>query len=249
MNIETKNINIGIITQARIGSSRLPGKTLKEIQNVSILEYHLRRLKESNLSVFLATTHEKDSFRLIDAANRLGIPTFQGSTNDVLSRFYHCAQKFALDVVVRVTSDCPLIDGMMIKQGVHQFLSFPNWKSIFLTNALERNVPRGFDFEVFSFDALKDAYTNGNTDTEREHVTPYIYRSHSYQIVNFQSEFSSTARGSYRLTVDTQEDFELIRLLIETHNAANLDSGALTDLLDRHPELRKINANVQQKAI
>ena len=240
---------VGIISQARVGSSRLPAKTLRTINGITLLGHHLNRLKDSNQSIYLATTYEQDAPKLIEIATGLGIDIAQGSTDDVLTRFYVCAKKYDLDVVVRVTSDCPLIDGGLIADGVRQFLSLSDWKNSYLSNTQNRYLPRGFDFEIFSFLALETAHLSALTLSEREHVTPYIYQSGKFKVSHYSGFSDGKDRSGYRVTVDTPEDYELIRLLIENHQAEKLNVIQICEILDRNPEIRKINEAVQQKKI
>jgi spore coat polysaccharide biosynthesis protein SpsF len=249
VSFSANNQKIGIITQARVGSSRLPAKTLKLINGIPLLEYHLERLKKANVEIFLATTFEQDALKLIDIASRLGIKSTQGSTDDVLDRYHHCAKTFDLDVVVRVTSDCPLIDGDLISQGLIQFLALPNWQDSYLSNTQSRIFPRGFDFEIFSFHSLDQAHQHAKTVSEREHVTPYLYQSGKFQIVDFQTISDGRDRSGYRVTVDTPDDLELVKVLIENHHASGLGVAEICEILDRNPQIRKINENVIQKKI
>ena len=240
---------IGIITQARIGSSRLPGKTLREIKGISMLEYHLVRLQASKYPVYVATTFETDAQKLISIANRLGIESTQGSLDDVLSRFYLCAKKHELDVVVRVTSDCPLIDGEMIAQSLKQYLDQPDWRNVYLSNTQVRLFPRGFDFEVLSFDLLREAYLNALSWPEREHVTPYVYQKSSARQIHFEDARLSGDKSEYRITVDTQEDFNLVEKLVCDFNAQNLNFERIIEVMDQNPTLSLMNQNVQQKTV
>jgi len=239
-------LKIGIVTQARVGSTRLPGKTLKVVGGRTLLEHHLRRLKESKLPVHLATTHEKDADRLIKVAESEGVPAIRGSLDDVLSRFQLCAESAGLDVVVRVTSDCPLIDGEMIGRAMKVFLALPDWRNSYLSNTRDRKMPRGFDFEIFSADALKEAFDQARISFEREHVTPFIYKF-GRKVVEFNDAISNVDRSSFRITVDTPADLEVIRILIEDHGADQLNASGICALLDAHPEILRINAEVVQK--
>jgi spore coat polysaccharide biosynthesis protein SpsF len=236
---------IGIITQARMTSTRLPGKILMEVGQKPLLKYHCERLIQNGLSVYLATTENKTDDKVVEFAKAEHIPFSRGSESDVLSRFYKCALQNELNVIVRVTSDCPLIDGALVKQGIDKYIEM-NDKNLYLSNALERTYPRGFDFEIFSMELLLEAYKNAVLEIDKEHVTPYINRNRSGK-VNFYHFRQKEDKSAYRITVDTPEDFELIKKLIEEHGADKMDYKQITEILDKHPELVLINAHIEQK--
>jgi spore coat polysaccharide biosynthesis protein SpsF len=238
---------VGIVSQARMTSTRLPGKVLKQIQGHSLLEYHLNRLAWSGLPVIVATTVNKTDDPIVEFCEKKAIPTFRGNENDVLSRYYGAAEKFNLDVLVRVTSDCPLIDGKLIRQAVDQYQALGN-RWMYMSNCLERTYPRGFDFEVFTFEMLKSAFERATTVPQREHVTPYFY-----QKIDSRTELKSLTRGSnlsqFRLTVDEPDDFKLMEKLIVDHGCALKTEAEIGEILQKHPELGQINAHIEQKKL
>ena len=152
-----------------------------------------------------------------------------------------------MDVIVRVTSDCPLIDGTLIGQAIAGYLQQQDPR-LYLSNCLERTFPRGFDFEIFSFELLEEAYRNATLPAELEHVTPYINQNKSGR-VHFQHITQAPDTSRFRITLDTPEDFELIKILIEDHQAHLLPAADICRLLDAHPELVQINAQVAQKKL
>ncbi len=236
---------VGIISQARMTSTRLPGKVLKQIAGKPLLEYHLARLRDSGFPIYLAITTNTADDVLMDFALAQSIPVVRGSEADVLERYQKCAEANDLDVIVRVTSDCPLIDGELIKQGISRYLMEKD-SNLYLSNALIRTYPRGLDFEIFSRALLETANAEATTVSDREHVTPYINqnRSGNVRLAHFTRDFD---HSNYRLTVDTAEDFELIRRLIEDHKAADMKAEELIKLLDSRPDLVAINAHIEQK--
>lgn len=238
---------VGVISQARMTSTRLPGKVLMPVSGHPLLHYHVERLRQSGLPLYLATTTNTTDDPLAAFAEQYALPCTRGDENDVLGRYYQCAQEHNLDVIVRVTSDCPLLDGALVAQGVEEYLR-QNDPRLYLSNVLERTFPRGFDFEIFSRELLTEAFQNATLPGDREHVTPYINQNRSGQ-VRFAHILRLEDRKEYRLTVDTAEDFELIRILIEEYNAATLSADALIALLDVHPELVARNAHVEQKKV
>lgn len=236
----------GIITQARMTSTRLPGKVLIEVAGKTLLEHHLDRLEKTERPVYIATTTNATDDPIVELAERRGVPYFRGSETDVLGRFAGLVEEFGLETVVRVTSDCPLIDGVVIRNAAIVYEGLDPW--LYASNGLERTFPRGMDFEVFSAEALLDAAANATEPHQREHVTPYLYENVSGRmtLANVVREPDASA---YRVTLDTPEDLELIRVLIEQYGAATLDVDDLVALLDVHPELVAVNAHVEQKKL
>lgn len=238
---------IGIITQARTTSTRLPRKVLLPAGDRTFLDHHLDRLAWSDVTVYIATTVNSADDPITEIAARRGVPMHRGSESDVLSRFRGCVEEHGLDVVVRVTSDCPLIDGRLISEGVAQYLEEAD-PNLYLSNTVTRTYPRGLDFEVFSADLLKRADLEARTPAEREHVTPWMYsgRDSTVRVVGLASPLD---RSGYRITLDTDEDRRLLSRLIEDFGAAGLPWGDVVTLLDAHPELVAINSDVQQKQL
>src|SRR6185437_2526684 len=208
----TQQKKTGIITQARMTSTRLPGKILMKAKGKSMLEYHLERLAWSNLPVYIATTTNQTDDVVVEFATKHGIMFSRGSEENVLSRYYECAKKNELDIIIRVTSDCPLIDGNLLGIGYNKYIEIDD-AHLYLSNSIERTFPRGLDYEIFSFDLLEDAYYNADEEPELEHVTPYIRnnRSGNVTLLNIANEKDYS---NFRITLDTPEDFELIRKLI-----------------------------------
>lgn len=238
---------VGIITQARTTSTRLPGKVLMPAGGRTMLDHHLDRLDRSGLPVYVATTTNAGDDEIVALASGRGLPVHRGSEHDVLSRFGGCAADHDLDVVVRVTSDCPLIDGALIASAVEDFQAAADpW--LYLSNSLERTFPRGFDFEVFSGEALADADEHATEEPEREHVTPYLYANRTGRM-HLRNIAWPEDKSRYRVTLDTADDFEVLRRLIEEHEAASLSCGEIIAVLDAHPELAAINAHVEQKKL
>jgi spore coat polysaccharide biosynthesis protein SpsF len=241
---------VGVITQARTASTRLPGKVLIEAGGRTMLDHQLDRLLAADLEVYIATTALLADDPVAGLAEGRGLAVFRGSEHDVLSRFAGCAREHDLDVVVRVTSDCPLIDGAVVAEGVARFLELraEHGDDIYLSNTLERTYPRGFDFEIFTAAALARADREATAVRDREHVTPWLYVG-PHRLPHLVGIRRSVDRSRYRVTLDTVEDLELLRRLIEEHGAASLDSDGIIEVLDEHPELAALNAAVVQREI
>ncbi len=231
-----------------MGSTRLPGKATKEVLGRPLLAYLIERLKrvKGSSTIILATTTKAADNVLINYASGMEIDSFRGSEDNVLERFYLAAKARHLDVIVRVTADCPLVDPAVIDQVIATFVEhYPQID--YVSNTLERSYPRGMDVEVFSFKALERAYREASHVDELEHVTPYLYRHPD--IFKLKSVKLDSDESKHRWTVDTGEDFELIRLLIEALYPKN-PQFTLADLLKvmkSHPEWEQINAHIRQK--
>ncbi|MCS3842111.1 spore coat polysaccharide biosynthesis protein SpsF [Microbacterium sp. AK031] len=228
-------------------STRLPGKVLLTADGHSMLAHQLHRLSSLNLITVVATTTNATDDPIAQAAADLRVECFRGSESDVLGRFAGAAEASSLDVVVRVTADCPLIDPSVIGRGIRRYLSVDDVHA-YVSNVLDRTYPRGFDFEVFSTQSLREAAEGATTPAEREHVTPYIYtnRSGHTTLHSVRREHDASA---YRITLDTSEDLTLIRRLITEHRAHELSAEQIIRVLDAHPELVQINAHVEQKKL
>jgi spore coat polysaccharide biosynthesis protein SpsF len=211
-----------------------------------MLEYHVTRLSRAGLAVYVATTTNASDDPVVELAEHLGCAVFRGSEDDVLSRYAGCVRQYGLDTVVRTTSDCPLIDGRLVARGVAEFEAAGDpW--LYLSNGLRRTYPRGFDFEVFSATALIDADSHATTPTQREHVTPYLYQGNGRVHLR---EFTRSADAShYRVTLDTPDDFRLLKTLIEDHRAADLDAEGIITVLETYPGLADLNAHIEQKKL
>ncbi len=234
------------IVQARMNSARLPGKILKTVLGKSLLEYQIERLRtvgDIDEIVVATTTHEIDS-AVVSACEKLNVAWFRGSEENVLERFYLCAKAHHANVIIRVTSDCPVIDPEVLAKTLLKFKSGPY---DYVSNTLVRSFPRGLDVEVFSFAALEQCFKNATLPAHREHVTSYIYENpERFRLGGFSNE---SDQSHHRWTVDTPEDFQLIRLLIEGLYPAN-PNFLLSDLLhilSLHPEWQTLNAHIEQK--
>jgi len=235
----------GIIIQARMGSSRLPSKIMMLIAGVPVFKYQLDRISGLNAPVFIATTVKPADDQVVKFAEEQGLPYYRGSEENVLSRYYHCAVEFNLDIIVRLTSDCPFIDADIINEGISQYIAADN-DQLYLSNTLNRTYPRGADFEIFSFKMLEDAFNNATELSDMEHVTPYIWknREDKFKIIQLEQDKNYS---DFRLTLDTKEDLELIIKLIEVYAAHKLSMTQICDILDQHPELPLINSHIEQK--
>lgn len=243
-------MSIAIIVQARMSSTRLPGKVLQQVLNRPLLQFQLERLsrvRNADTIIVATTTSQRDA-PIVALCAAMKVDIFRGSEPDVLDRYYHAASDANADAIVRVTADCPLIDPEVVDDIIKTFLS-PETKFDYVSNTLVRTYPRGLDCEVFSFAALSETFNGASETYEREHVTPYMYRHpEKYRVgqVKADNDFSK-----YRWTVDTPDDFELISRMLKTLYPRNPNFG-LTDcvkLMETHPEWEQINVQVEQKLV
>ena len=205
-----------LITQARTGSTRFPRKILKKIDGKSLLEIHLKRLKKcKNISeIIVATTTKEEDKIIYDKALSWGFSSFRGSEKDVLDRFYQSVKYKNCDWIVRVTSDCPLIDPELVDTLVD--LAIKN-DTDYCTNTLIENFPDGQDVEVFKRSALDFSWKNATLNSEREHVTPYIRNNSNFKGGDLFSAINYPCIQDYsniRMTVDEPEDLNIIKSLI-----------------------------------
>lgn len=237
---------IGIITQARLSSTRLPGKILLTAKKKTLFELHIERLQQSKLPVYVATTTNPNDVNIEVFCEAKRIPFYKGSETNVLERYYETAKAFNLQDIVRVTSDCPLIDGELIAKAVQQYQYWDN-PLMYMSNSMVRTYPRGFDFEIFSFELLEEAYKYAKLDFEKEHVTPFI-KTNKRGNVQVRHFMRNSDKSHYRITLDEQDDYSLLLMLIEQHHCDGLDAEAIIEVLDANPKLATINQFVQQKS-
>lgn len=235
------------IIQARMGSTRLPGKVLKDIGGESMLARVVRRTQKATLldQVTVATTTEPSDDAIVTECANLGVPTFRGDEQDVLDRYYQAALTHNADVVVRITSDCPFIDPILIDQAIHSFCSeMPDYAS----NGLARTYPRGTVPEVIKMDALRQAWREAKEPYQRVHVTPYFYQNpDAFRLLPVTGDADC---GDYRWSVDTPEDLEFARAVYA--RLGNNDSFSWLDmltLLNEQPNLMNINRHIKQKTL
>lgn len=238
-----------LIMQARMGSTRLPGKVLKTLAGKSVLAHGIERcLAMQNVDeVVIATTESPEDDRIVQEAHRLGIACFRGSEQDVLSRYYGAAVEHRADLVIRVTSDCPLLDPDVSDHVIQKFLADATYD--YMSNTLARCYPRGLDTEVFTMAALTAAMQEAELELEREHVTPFLYRRPERFRLGSYGEADVQA-AQYRWTLDTPEDWELISTIYDRLYEGQIFSWReVLALMEREPKLAEINAHVEQKKL
>jgi spore coat polysaccharide biosynthesis protein SpsF (cytidylyltransferase family) len=231
------------IVQARMGSTRLPGKVLLNLEDRTVLEHVVGRVRSSEHidDVVVATTIAKDDLRIVELCAYLGISVYCGSENDVLDRYYQAAKLFKADNIVRITSDCPVIDARIIDEVISLHLKK---NADYTSNTLKETYPDGQDVEVFTFASLKTAWTDANLASEREHVTPYLRNNpdiFKHASLEYKEDLSKK-----RWTLDNAEDLDFLRVVYKYLYNKNQFFGMadILKLIDEKPDIEKINQHI-----
>ncbi len=238
-------MKIVAVIQARMGSSRLPGKVLLEIAGRSMLARVVRRARRAELlsSVVVATGESPDDDPVVDECRRLDVACFRGNDEDVLGRYHGAMLAHTAEAVVRITSDCPLIDPSVVDRVVHEFLER---ESDYASNTRQRTWPRGLDTEIMTAATLDRSFREADLPYERIHVTPYIYGHPELFDVLPVTQPEDLSDG--RWTVDSPDDMEFVRAVYERFDGDDrIGWRDVRRLLVSRPELVKLNGHVQQK--
>ena len=231
------------VLQARMGSSRLPGKVLMPILGEPMLARQIERLQRCKCldRLVVATTSQRQDDAIAELCERVEVPSFRGDINDVLDRLYHAALRFEPTAVVRLTGDCPLTDPNIIDRLVEFYGSN---RFDYASNTLRPTWPDGLDAEICSFTALSRAWVEAALPPEREHVTPFIYnRPDEFRLGSLENERDISG---LRWTVDEAVDFAFVTAVYEALYPGNpaFDTAAILALLDERPDLAAINAGI-----
>lgn len=237
-----------VIMQARVGSSRLHAKVLKELCGKTVLEHDIERIRQAKTvdDIIIATTDKKEDSAIIDIANKCNTKSFKGSECDVLDRYYQAAKKYNVENIIRITSDCPLIDPYVIDDVVRHYEENPCDIITNVPNEWEQmSYPRGLDLEMFSFSWLEKAWNEATDSYDREHVSPFIYDNAKNRCYyRYDKDYSQ-----YRWTLDTNEDWMVIKNIYEHfyHGKHNFYFMDIVKYMEQHPEISEINSEVVQK--
>lgn len=238
---------IAAIIQARVSSTRMPGKVLSKIEGKPLLWHIIERVKKAKKikKVILATTNRKEDKKLIAIAKEQSIDFYAGSENDVLDRFYQAAKKNHADIIVRITSDDPFKDPKIIDSFIRYFL---NNKIDYLSNTIKPTYPEGLDVEIFNFKALEKTWKEAEKMSEREHVTPYIWKNpKKFKIKNLLYKKNL----SYlRWTIDYPKDLKFAKEIYKRiyHKKKIFLMEDILKILDKEPKLKKINQGIPRNA-
>jgi len=237
---------LGIIIQARIGSTRLPNKVMAKIEGKTVLEHVIGRAKliKNCDAIILAVPDTKENNVLAESLRNSGALIFRGSENDVLDRYYRAAKAFNLDAVARITADCPLLDPAISEKVIELY---KKGGYDYVSNVYPPTFPDGYDIEVFSFISLENSWQTADLESEREHVTPNIAK-------NAPSERRANLfcdSGDYsklRFTIDESKDYDFIKAIYKELYEQNptFGFGEIMELLQKRPELLKINQGIER---
>ena len=236
---------IAAIIQARMGSSRLPGKVLMSIHGKPFLHHIVDRLSMSQdvEKIIIATSSSPQNNKIAELAKELEVSLFRGSEDDVLDRYYKSAKKFKVNDIVRITADSPLLDPQMVDKVVKMYIDSKNIYD-YVSNIHPPSFPDGLDVEVFSFDVLERAWKEAKKSYEREHVTPYMWENpEKFRVGNYSEGLDYS---NLRLTLDDPKDLRLIKIVYENlyQKNKNFNFADILDFLKLNPELANINKDL-----
>lgn len=236
---------VNAIVQARMGSTRLPGKVLMELEGISILDHIINRLHSVSeiRKVIVATSTEQDDDHIYQFCKARGIDCVRGSENNVLSRFGMAARLYPADDYIRATGDNPMIDTCLVRNMLCFF------RDNNLTYSCYKNYPLGSGVEIFTHEALEESLIKADKLYELEHVTPYMYQRMQNRKVEYY--VSKEDDSQLRLTIDTEKDFLFAKELFSRLYKKNPFFGIadIKHLLEEHPSLKCINADIHQKIL
>jgi spore coat polysaccharide biosynthesis protein SpsF len=241
--------NLFIIIQARMTSTRLPKKVLLPLCDKTILDVLIERLSKYKENIIIATTNDGTELPIVEFCKKNSIKYYQGSTDNVLERYFLSAKQHDAkenDLIVRITSDCPLIDVNVMEDVIDMY---NNGNYDYVSNRLNRTVPVGLDVEVFNFSLLEYMYVNASLEYEKEHVTPFIYIANKdkYKLGSFEYNVDNS---KYRLTLDENDDYTAIKEIYKKFdNKIDFSYQQLIDMLDNNTYIYDINKNVSQKVV
>jgi len=239
-----------LIVQARMGSERLPGKSLKLIKDKPLLYYVLSRIQNVHLAdgIIVATTSNSIDDPICKLCQEMNIQYFRGSEDNVLDRYVKAASEFHVSTIVRITADNPCIDPKIIDKAIFLFNTHIN-ELDYLSNTINRTFPRGLDLEIITKHALNKAFRHATEKNEKEHVTLYI--AQHPKVFRLGNITQKNDYSKFRITVDTEQDFLLAKAIIEHFypDNPNYTESELIAFLQKHPEITALNAQILQKSI
>lgn len=233
------------IIQARMGSTRLPRKTLVDIAGKPLLGHVIDRVCACQRvdDLIVATTNLPEDQDIVCLAEQYQVMTYRGSVDDVLDRFYQAAIQSSAEVIVRVTADDPFKDPRVIDKMITYFLEHPGLD--YVSNTIEPTYPEGLDVEVFSFEALERAWQETQRPSDREHVTPYIWRNpQKFRLANLKH---SVDLSHLRWTLDYKADLNFARAVYQRlYHGEVFFMGDILALLEQEPELAELNRGIER---
>lgn len=233
---------IGVIIQARMSSTRLPGKVMKTIENKTILNHIVEQLSNSKVlkKIVIATSKNTDDDIIESHSHELGVACFRGDLSNVLERHYLCAKQFSFDPIVRIPSDKPLIDPVVVDEVIEKFYKT---ESDYISNfiyPLKYNI--GTEVEVFSFNALEKASKLARKSFEKEHIFPFFHHNKNIFKINFVSNLNDISH--LRFPLDRKEDLKLINVIFSNIKKRPILKQDILNLYNQNPNLFSINKKI-----
>ena len=239
-------MKIYAIIQARMSSTRLPGKILMELYGKPVIQNIVERVGrcEKINEVVVATSSDVTDDSVATFLQNHNINVFRGDLDNVLSRYYHCAKDYGADCVIRLTGDNALVDSEIIDEAIDIYqknsIDYLDYKS---------TLPLGMAVEIFSFDALEKAYMGAENTECLEHVTPYMRENpHVFSIMSYINP-SDEDHSNLRFTMDTMEDYEFVSCIYSYFRGNMFNYNDVLEVLSLHPEWILINQNITQKEV
>ncbi len=228
------------IIKVRMGSTRLPGKVLKKLNGISVLECLCDQLNYSRLlnDKIIATTSNSEDDVIVNFCESKGIKCFRGSVNDVLDRYHKCAKKFSINTIIRITSDCPLMDPQVVDDVIDFYLKN---SYDYVNNFYKRTYPYGNDVEIFSLKVLEKVWEKATKPSEREHVTPYIYNNPDEFSIGWIENKENLSE--FHWTVDRKEDLIFVQKIFKKISKRPILMKDIIDVIKDDPSLLEINKN------
>jgi spore coat polysaccharide biosynthesis protein SpsF (cytidylyltransferase family) len=242
-------VKVVAIVQARMGSSRLPGKVLADIAGHPMLWHVVTRTRQAKLvdRIVVATSTRQADDAVAEFCVAHGIDSYRGNETDVLDRYYQAARAHGADIIVRITADCPLIDPVVIDLAIARLVAPCTNVDYVSTDLPQPTYPRGLDVEVMAAAALERAWEEDHDSVSREHVTPYIYRHPT--LFRLGGVPNPVDHSHHRWTVDTTDDLELVRQVFSAFERDDFTWMEVFELLVDRPELIALNQHVQQNVV
>lgn len=230
-------MKIDAIIQARMGSTRLPGKVLMKLNGISLLECLVTQLNYSKFieRKIIATSVNREDNAIVELAKILQVPVFRGNSLDVLDRYYQCAKQYSIQHIVRITADNPLIDPQIVDEVIDVYR---NGSFDYVSNCEKRTFPYGTEVEIFSFESLEKAWGKAKDPSEREHVTPFII-NHSNKNLKRCIEYHDKDLSNFRWTVDRIEDLEFVKEVYGRIHKRPILLKDILEIIKSNPQLHK----------
>jgi spore coat polysaccharide biosynthesis protein SpsF len=241
-------MKINISIEARMTSSRLPGKVLKSINGIQNLELMVNRIKNSQYinDIIIATTTNPQDDEIVNWCKGNDISYFRGSENNVYERVLYTHEKYNSDIIVELTGDCPLLEKSIVDETIKCYLEND---FDYVSNCLEITYPIGLAVQVYSYKTLKSISMNRKLDyQDMEHVTPYLYTSGKYKVYNIEASQKHNM-SDLSITLDTIEDFELIETICKNFNNIYFSLDDILNFIRKYPHLKEINKSVKRKGL